>query len=138
MPWRGCRRAQGFPNLNDDDWLWGGSLDQIYFTITHGVRNGADPQARDSQMPRFLADNILTREQIGDVADYVLSLSGPPRDPAAVARGKPLFAANCAACHGENGQGNQELGAPGCPTISGSMAAIARPSSRRSPMLGAA
>ncbi len=103
---------KGFPNLNDDDWLWGGKLDQILFTITHGVRNGADPDARVSQMPRFLTDNMLTREQIGNVAEYVLSLSGQPQDAAAAARGKPLFADNCAACHGDSGQGNQELGAP--------------------------
>ncbi|HEX4569992.1 MAG TPA: cytochrome-c oxidase, cbb3-type subunit III [Dongiaceae bacterium] len=103
---------KGFPNLNDDDWLWGGTLDQIAFTITHGARNGNDPGARDSQMPRFLTDGILTREQIGDVADYVLSLSGQPHDAAAATRGKPLFADNCAACHGDKGQGNQEVGAP--------------------------
>jgi len=103
---------KGFPNLNDDDWLWGGSLDQILFTITHGARNGADPDARNTQMPRFLADNILTREQIGDVADYVLSLSGSTHDAAAAARGKQLFADNCVACHGDSGQGNPEMGAP--------------------------
>ncbi len=103
---------KGFPNLNDDDWLWGGKLDQIYFTITHGVRNGNDPDARDSQMPRFLADNILTHDQISDVAEYVLSLSGQPHEAAAALRGKQIFADNCAACHGDRGQGNQELGAP--------------------------
>jgi cytochrome c oxidase cbb3-type subunit 3 len=103
---------KGFPNLNDDDWLWGGTLDQILFTITHGVRNGADPDARNTQMPRFLADSILSRDQIGDVADYVLSLSNQPHDAAAAARGKQLFADNCAACHGDNGQGNPEMGAP--------------------------
>ncbi len=102
----------GFPNLNDDDWVWGGKLDDIYFTITHGVRNGADPDARSMDMPRFLADGILTPAQIGDVADYVLSLSGADHDAGAAARGQPLFAQNCAACHGEKGEGNQQSGAP--------------------------
>ncbi len=103
---------KGFPNLNDDDWLWGGKLDDIHFTITHGVRNGIDPDARNVQMPRFLADGILTREQIGDVSDYVLSLSGAAHDAGAARRGQPLFAQNCAACHGDNGQGNKDFGAP--------------------------
>ena len=102
----------GFPNLNDDDWLWGGTLDDIYFTIKHGARNGADADARVMQMPRFLADGVLTAAQIGDVADYVLSLSGAVHDAAAAARGQPLFVQNCAACHGEQGQGNPQAGAP--------------------------
>jgi len=103
---------KGFPNLNDDDWLWGGKLDDINFTITHGVRNGADPDARDTQMPRFLADGILTAPQIGDVTAYVLSLSGAAHDAAGAARGQALFAQNCAACHGDKGDGKREFGAP--------------------------
>ncbi len=103
---------KGFPNLNDDDWLWGGKLDDINFTITYGVRNGADPDARDTQMPRFLVDGILTVPQISDVADYILSLSGAAHDAAAAARGQALFTQNCAACHGDKGEGNREFGAP--------------------------
>ena len=102
--------AKGYPNLADDDWLWGGTLAAIHQTITHGVRN-ADPDSRQSQMPRFGADNILTRQQISDVADYVLSLSGQPAPAEAAKRGAPVFAENCAACHGDKGQGNQEVGA---------------------------
>ena len=102
--------AKGYPNLADDDWLWGGSLAAIHQTITHGVRNN-DPDSRQSQMPRFGADGLLTREQIADVADYVLSLSGQPAAPEAVARGKAIFAESCAICHGADGKGNQELGA---------------------------
>jgi cytochrome c oxidase cbb3-type subunit III len=102
----------GFPNLNDDDWLWGGKLDDIYFTIKHGARNGADPDARVMDMPKFLADGVLTSAQIGDVTDYVLSLSGTPHDTAAAVRGQPLFVQNCVACHGEQGQGNPQAGAP--------------------------
>ncbi len=102
--------AKGYPNLADDDWLWGGTLAAIHQTITHGIRN-SDPDSRQSQMPRFGADGLLTRPQIADVADYVLSLSGQAAAPDALARGKAIFAENCAACHGENGKGNQEVGA---------------------------
>ncbi len=102
--------AKGYPKLADDDWLWGGTLAAIHQTITHGVRN-ADPDSRQSQMPRFGADNLLKPEQILDVADYVLSLSHQPAPADAVKRGSAVFAENCALCHGEKGTGNQEVGA---------------------------
>jgi cytochrome c oxidase cbb3-type subunit III len=102
--------AKGYPNLADDDWLWGGSLSAIHQTITHGVRN-SDPDSRQSQMPRFGADGLLTREQIADVADFVLSLAGQAAGREAVARGQAIFAENCATCHGADGKGNQEVGA---------------------------
>ncbi len=102
----------GFPALVDDDWLWGGSLDAIHQTIAHGIRNTEDDAARTSVMPRFGADGMLTNPQIGDVAEFVLSLSGRANDPAAVERGRTIFAENCASCHGDNGQGNREFGAP--------------------------
>jgi cytochrome c oxidase cbb3-type subunit 3 len=103
--------AKGFPNLADDDWLWGGSREAVQQTIAHGIRN-ANPQSRQSQMPRFGADGILKPSEIADVAEYVLSLSATSKDAAAATRGAPLFAENCAACHGEKGEGNQEVGAP--------------------------
>ncbi len=103
--------GKGFPNLADDDWLWGGTVDAIHQTIAFGVRNAND-KSRQSQMPRFGADGILKPAQINDVAEYVLSLSGRSQDAKAAEHGKPIFAENCAACHGENGQGNQEVGAP--------------------------
>jgi cytochrome c oxidase cbb3-type subunit 3 len=104
--------AKGFPNLTDDDWLWGGKITDIEQTIMHGVRN-ADPESRQSQMPRFGADGLLTTAQISDVADYVMSLSHTAKaTPAALARGEKVFAENCAACHGETGIGNREMGAP--------------------------
>jgi cytochrome c oxidase cbb3-type subunit 3 len=100
--------AKGFPNLADDDWLWGGKLTDIAQTITHGIRN-ADPDSRQSTMPRFGLDEILTPAQINAVADYVLSLSsGPP----VAGEGAKIFAEQCAQCHGPNGQGNREVGAP--------------------------
>ena len=108
---QGAAGAKGYPNLNDDEWLWGGTLDQIEQTIRHGVRSG-DEKAHDSQMPAFLKDGLLKPAQVNDVAEYVLSLTGKSTDAAAAARGKPIFATNCAACHGANGQGSLEFGAP--------------------------
>jgi cytochrome c oxidase cbb3-type subunit 3 len=102
----------GFPNLNDDDWIWGGDLENIYLTIAHGVRNEDDPDARYSEMPRYGVDELLTRAEIADVAQYVVSLSGRDADAAAVERGAVTFADNCAACHGEQGEGIPDLGAP--------------------------
>jgi len=102
--------AKGYPNLADDDWLWGGTLEQIQQTVTHGVRN-ADPDSRQSQMPRFGADGLLNRAQISDVADYVLSLTGRAAPADALERGSKIFAENCAVCHGERGIGNQDIGA---------------------------
>jgi cytochrome c oxidase cbb3-type subunit 3 len=104
--------GQGFfPSLADDNWIWGGTPEQIEYTIRHGIRNGGD-QARDNIMPNFGADQILTREQIQDVTEYVLSLTGRSRSAEAAERGATLYAENCAACHGEGGAGLQELGGP--------------------------
>lgn len=102
--------AKGYPNLADDDWLWGGTLAAIHQTISHGVRN-ADPDSRQSMMPRFGADGILNPQQISDVADFVMTLSGQKAPADAVERGRAVFAENCVPCHGEKGTGNQELGA---------------------------
>ncbi len=101
-----------FPSLADDDWLWGGTLEEIEYTIRHGIRFAEDPETRDSQMPAFGADEILDRQQIEDVVQYVLSLSGRVEDAAAAARGEEIFAEQCAACHGVDGRGVAEIGAP--------------------------
>ncbi len=103
--------GKGYPNLRDDVWLWGGTLEDIQRTITYGIRSG-DSQARMSQMPAFGRDQLLKPDQIGDLTDYVVALSHRPADAAAVRRAAPLFADNCAVCHGPAGLGNQQMGAP--------------------------
>ncbi|MFO1033510.1 MAG: cytochrome-c oxidase, cbb3-type subunit III [Hyphomicrobiales bacterium] len=108
----GAQGAVGYPNLNDDDWLWGGTPEQIVQTLTHGVRYVQDPDTRNSQMPAFGKDAILDAAAIGNVAQYVLKLSGAEHDEAAATTGQQLFTDNCAACHGANGEGNQDVGAP--------------------------
>ncbi|MGK7867221.1 cytochrome-c oxidase, cbb3-type subunit III [Falsiroseomonas sp. E2-1-a20] len=102
----------GFPSLADDDWIWGGTHDAIRSTIAHGVRAGESDEERISMMPRFLADGVLTRAQVGDTAEFVLSLSGRAEDATAAQRGAALYAENCAACHGDAGAGNRDVGAP--------------------------
>jgi cytochrome c oxidase cbb3-type subunit 3 len=99
-----------YPNLADDDWLWGGTATDIETTVTHGIRYEADPDTRYSQMPSF--GEILEPAQIDAVANYVLSLSGSPHDAGLAAEGAPVFAENCASCHGETGTGGREFGAP--------------------------
>lgn len=107
----GAAGSPGYPNLNDDDWLWGGSLPAIYHTLKVGVRS-SDPDTQSNIMAAYLKDGILTSAQVNDVADYVLSLSGQTVDTQAAARGAEIFAEQCVACHQQGGVGNHELGAP--------------------------
>ncbi|MFZ7093196.1 cytochrome-c oxidase, cbb3-type subunit III [Primorskyibacter sp. 2E233] len=109
----GAAGAKGYPNLLDDDWLWGGSIEEIHTTITHGIRNETDPDARFSQMPAFGRDELLTKEEISQVVNYVMTMSGgEPQDAAAAEAGAVVFADNCAACHAEDGTGDRFQGAP--------------------------
>ena len=108
----GAQGGPGYPNLNDDDWLWGGKLEDIHTTIAHGIRFAADEDTRTSDMPAFGADEVLEQKQISQVASYVLKLSGQEHDKAEAEKGAAIFAENCASCHGEDGKGNPELGAP--------------------------
>lgn len=100
-----------YPSLLDDDWLWGGSLSAIERTIRFGIRT-EHPDTRSSQMPAFGADGLLDRQKINDVAEHVLALGGTADDAAAAERGRPIYAEQCAACHGAKGEGSRELGAP--------------------------
>ncbi|PLK24356.1 cytochrome-c oxidase, cbb3-type subunit III [Novosphingobium sp. TH158] len=101
--------SKGYPNLNDDDWLWGGDLKAIETTLIHGIRSPDDSATRMSLMPNFGKDGILTSAQVSDVANHVLSLSGKA---GATGSGAALFAANCATCHGADGKGLRQFGAP--------------------------
>ena len=109
----GGQGSRGYPNLNADRWIWGGGLDEIAATITHGARWDADPDTHATMMPSFGKDGTLKPAQISAVADYVRTLSGAAPDAGAdLDGGKKIFAENCAVCHGDDGKGNKELGAP--------------------------
>jgi cytochrome c oxidase cbb3-type subunit 3 len=108
----GAAGSPGYPNLNDDDWLWGGDLATIEFTIAHGVRNPDHAETRTSQMPAFGRDGLLQPAQIDDVVAYVRTIGGQEPAGGAARRGQVLFAQNCAACHGPDGRGDRQFGAP--------------------------
>jgi len=105
----GGQGAVGYPNLLDDDWLWGGDIESIAYTIRNGIRNETD-DARYSEMPKF--GEILEEEEIDQVVNYVLSLSGQEHDADLAALGAPIFEESCAACHGVDGKGDRDFGAP--------------------------
>ncbi len=100
----------GYPTLSDDDWLWGGTMEDIHLTISHGIRNEDDDDARYSEMPAF--GEILEAEEVTQVVNYVMSLSGEPSDASQVAAGETVYLDNCAACHQDNGLGDIYQGAP--------------------------
>lgn len=108
----GAAGSKGYPNLNDDDWLWGGDRAAIHKTLVDGIRQPGHDTTRMSQMPAFGRDGILKPGEIDDVVSYVRTLSRIEPGSASARRGAPLFAANCAACHGADGKGSRELGAP--------------------------
>lgn len=106
----GAAGSKGYPNLNDDDWLWGGDLGAIHFTLEHGIRQPDHDQTRFSQMPAFAG--VLSASEIDGVATYVRSLSGLEKASPKSIAGAATFANNCASCHGADGKGMRELGAP--------------------------
>jgi cytochrome c oxidase cbb3-type subunit 3 len=108
----GAAGSKGYPNLNDDDWLWGGDLKTIETTITHGVRNPDHAETRLSQMPAFGRDQLLQPAQVNDVVAYVRAISRQDKPGAAARRGAQVFADNCAVCHGPQGKGDRTVGAP--------------------------
>jgi len=98
-----ARGQVGFPNLTDEDWLWGGQPDQILHSIAQG-RNGNMPAK--GVMPN------MTNEQVDQVVNYVLSFSGREEDAEAAKAGAKVFAQACVACHGPEGKGMEAMGAP--------------------------
>jgi cytochrome c oxidase cbb3-type subunit 3 len=106
----GAAGSKGYPNLNDDDWLWGGDLISLETTLTHGIRNPDHDETRVSQMPAF--GEVLQPAEIAQVVAYVRTLSGAEKPSRKSAAGAEIFANNCAACHGEGGKGGREFGAP--------------------------
>ena len=104
----GATGSKGYPNLQDDDWLWGGDLETIHYTLTHGIRNPDHDGTRMSQMPAF--GEVLQAGEINTLVSYVQSFSDPKVKPSA--KGAELFATNCASCHGVDGKGMREFGAP--------------------------
>jgi cytochrome c oxidase cbb3-type subunit III len=106
----GAQGAPGYPNLNDDAWVWGGDIESLYTTIAHGVRDKLDADTRMSEMPAFAG--MLSPSEVLQTAAYVRSLSGLESDPERAAAGEGLYADNCAACHGASGEGGRDFGAP--------------------------
>lgn len=106
----GAAGGPGFPNLNDDDWIWGGTIPDIYQTLQHGIRVQGDFDTRLSQMPSFGEDDLLTNDQINTVVDFVLSLN--KEGMSETHEGYQIFQENCASCHGMDARGQYEFGAP--------------------------
>ncbi|MCJ8240670.1 cytochrome-c oxidase, cbb3-type subunit III [Peteryoungia algae] len=115
-----CHRRDGkggpnYPDLTDDDWIWGGTPEMIQQTLTVGI-NSRHLDTRVSQMPAFGRDEMLDREQVRDVAAFVQTMSDPRTatddNNEQVVRGREVFQSNCATCHGSEGRGDPEVGAP--------------------------
>lgn len=106
----GAAGAVGYPNLLDNDWLWGGSIDEITYSVTHGIRNETDDDAHWSQMPAF--GDLLEKDEIAAVVEYTVSLSSTDINAALAAQGAEVFLSNCASCHGDAALGDRDLGAP--------------------------
>jgi cytochrome c oxidase cbb3-type subunit 3 len=108
----GAQGFKGFPNLNDDEWIWGGTPEDIQYTLNHGIRWDANDDTRQNIMMAYGRDGLLNRAEISDVTEYVLALSGRTENAEAATRGGEIFATQCVACHGADGTGSRELGAP--------------------------
>ena len=106
----GAEGGIGYPNLNDDDWLWGGKIEDIHQTLQYGIRVQGSYDTRLSAMPAFGRDKLLSTKKINDVVDYVVALpeGGDLSDHA----GYTVFQENCASCHGMDARGIHAVGAP--------------------------
>ncbi len=108
---RDLKGQKNFPNLTDASWLWSGSPEEIEYTLQYGI-NAEHDDTRYAEMLAFGRDKVLTKPQVNDVVEYVRSLSGLEHDGQAATRGDEIFVENCAACHGDDGAGGLENGAP--------------------------
>ncbi|PTV94310.1 cytochrome c oxidase cbb3-type subunit 3 [Rhodobacter aestuarii] len=109
----GAGGNKGFPSLIDSDWLHGGTIDQIYLDVQHGIRDPLDPDTNAAaQMPAHLDDELLEPAQIDEVVQYVRQISGQDADAELATAGAEVFAEWCVSCHGEDAKGMQEMGAP--------------------------
>jgi cytochrome c oxidase cbb3-type subunit 3 len=108
---RGAQGFVGYPNLNDDDWIWGGTIADIEKTIRHGIRSD-DPQTRSNAMPKYGIEKLLDEKQIADVVEHVLALAGSQHDKAAATRGEQVYKSQCVDCHGADAKGKLDRGAP--------------------------
>lgn len=106
----GAAGELGYPNLLDDDWLWGGTIQDIAYSIDHGIRNETDPDANWSQMPAY--GEVLSSDEIDSAVQYVMQLAGSEFDGAIASAGAVIFDEQCAACHGDDGTGSRDVGAP--------------------------
>ena len=106
----GAQGAEGYPNLNDDSWIWGGTIEDLHQTIAFGIRDHASFETRISEMPAF--EGILSRREMAETAAFVVSLSREPENPDRVDAGAEHYEIYCAACHGVGGEGDRMLGAP--------------------------
>ena len=106
----GAAGAVGYPNLLDDDWLWGGTKSEIAYSITHGIRNESDFDAHWSQMPAF--EDALEKTEIDAVVEYVIGLSSTDVEGDLVQLGAQIYSENCAVCHADNATGDASIGAP--------------------------
>lgn len=107
----GAQGFPGYPNLNDDDWIWGGTLEEIQQTIRYGIRS-EEEETRFTIMPAFLAEGLLQANEVRDLVEYVLSLSGEEHNEEQAARAVQIYEDNCASCHMSDGAGDKFLGAP--------------------------
>lgn len=105
----GAAGAVGYPNLLDDDWLWGGDIETIQTTVTYGIRSAHD-DTRLGDMPPWA--DVLEEDELAQVIEFVLTLSDEPADATLAEAGAVVFEDNCAGCHGETGAGDRDLGAP--------------------------
>ena len=108
----GAAGFKGYPNLNDDEWLWGGDMEAIEYTLINGIRNPDHAETRFSQMPAFGRDGILQSSEIQDLVSYVRVLSNREKQSASATRGAALFETNCSVCHGSDAKGSRMQGAP--------------------------